>query len=247
MHILVTAGNTQVLIDQVRCITNIFTGRTGTAIALQCAAMGHAVTFVTSHPELVDRMRPPTDLQALLVESYRTFDNLRQLLQQHVTQSRPDAIIHCAAVSDYRAEGVYAPAPGTSFDSTSSTWRATGPVPTLTDRSAGKVKSDVPELWLRLVRTPKLVDLIRSEWAFTGVLVKFKLEVGIDEESLLNIAESSRTQSGADLMVANTLEGAKSWALLGPMGGGYQRVGRDELPVRLLQAVEELYKVKSRG
>ena len=32
MKILVTAGNTQVPIDRVRCITNIFSGRTGTRI-----------------------------------------------------------------------------------------------------------------------------------------------------------------------------------------------------------------------
>ena len=29
MKILVTAGNTQTPIDQVRCITNVFSGRTG--------------------------------------------------------------------------------------------------------------------------------------------------------------------------------------------------------------------------
>ena len=44
MNILVTAGNTQVFIDQVRCITNIFTGRTGAAIAVEAYRRGHSVT-----------------------------------------------------------------------------------------------------------------------------------------------------------------------------------------------------------
>ena len=34
MKLFITAGNTQVAIDRVRCLTNIFTGRTGAGIAL---------------------------------------------------------------------------------------------------------------------------------------------------------------------------------------------------------------------
>ena len=86
----------------------------------------------------------------------------------------------------------------------------------LVDRWAGKVKSNEPELWLRLVQTPKLIDQIREPWGFRGVLVKFKLEVGLNEDQLLEIAEASRRQSNADLMVANTQEGMGEWALRRP-------------------------------
>ena len=41
MRILVTTGNTQMLIDKVRCITNIFTGRTGTKIAIEAKERRH--------------------------------------------------------------------------------------------------------------------------------------------------------------------------------------------------------------
>jgi phosphopantothenoylcysteine synthetase/decarboxylase len=109
------------------------------------------------------------------------------------------------------------------------------------------VKSDEPELWLRLVKAPKLVDLIRSDWAFRGVLVKFKLEVGITDDDLLAIAERSRSQSGADLMVANTLEGASLFAFLGPLADGYERVRRTNLASRLLDEVERLHREKSHG
>ena len=53
MNVLVTAGNTQTPIDRVRCITNIFTGRTGARIAVEAHRRGHAVTLVTSHPRVV--------------------------------------------------------------------------------------------------------------------------------------------------------------------------------------------------
>jgi phosphopantothenoylcysteine synthetase/decarboxylase len=105
---------------------------------------------------------------------------------------------------------------------------------------AGKVKSDAPELWLRLVRTPKLIDRVRPDWGFTGVLVKFKLEVGVSEEQLLDIAERSRRHSAADLMVANTLEGAAYWAYVGA-ADHYQRVSRRDLPGRLFEAIERLH------
>jgi phosphopantothenoylcysteine synthetase/decarboxylase len=107
----------------------------------------------------------------------------------------------------------------------------------LLDRAAAKVKSDEPELWLRLMRTPKLIDLVRRDWGFRGILVKFKLEVGVADAELLAIAERSRRQSDADWMVANTLEGAAEWAYLGS-AGGYERITRDALPARLTEAIE---------
>jgi phosphopantothenate---cysteine ligase (CTP) len=219
MHLLVTAGNTQVPIDKVRCITNIFTGRTGAGIALRARQRGHTVTLMTSHPETV----PTSKRMRLAVQSYHTIDDLRGLMAGCVPGGTIDAIVHCAAISDYVPDGV--------FDADRTTPIA----------HSGKVKSDSPELWLRLVRAPKLIDLVRSEWAFRGVLVKFKLEVGIDDDALRAIAESSRLESQADLMVANTLEGASDWAFLGPMAGNYQRVARADLADRLLDAITALH------
>src|SRR5207247_1019250 len=103
-------------------------------------------------------------------------------LHDAVTAGGFDAVVHSAAVSDYRADGVYAPAGGTRFDPATGHWH--GPA-ALADRAAGKVKSDEPELWLRLVRTKKLVDCLRRDWGFRGLLVKFKLEVGVTDADLL--------------------------------------------------------------
>lgn len=247
MNVLVTAGNTQVPIDRVRAITNVFTGRTGALIALRALERGHVVTLLTSHPEVVTELKesPPAPEERSRVLRYRTFDELRALMAERVVRPDLHAVIHTAAVSDYQAAGIYAPAPGTNFRAENATWESIAGPPGLTDMSAGKVKSDAPELWLRLVRTPKLVDLVRSEWAFRGVLVKFKLEVGVSEEQLLITAERSRVHSSADLMVANTLEGAPHWAYLGPLNFRYERVSRRELADRLLDAVESLHRERS--
>jgi phosphopantothenoylcysteine synthetase/decarboxylase len=114
------------------------------------------------------------------------------------------------------------------------------------DRAAGKVKSDEPELWLRLLRAPKLVDKIRSDWAYRGILVKFKLEVEISEAALLAIAEQSRQHSSADWMVANTLEDAADWALLGN-AGGYKKVMRADMAGALLDAIEQQHRESQHG
>jgi phosphopantothenoylcysteine synthetase/decarboxylase len=250
MKILVTAGNTLVPIDKVRCITNVFTGRTGAWLALDFASHGHLVTLLTSHPEAVDQLLragvPPAE--GLTVHRYRTFEDLASLMATTVCEGKFDAIVHAAAVSDYGTAGVYAPGPGTTFHPQDGRWTGAGPVgPVLVNRAAGKVKSDEPELWLRLVRTPKLIDRLRTDWRFSGVLVKFKLEVDVTDEQLLETAERSRRQSSADLMVANTLEGAHAWAFIGPVEGGYQFCSRRELPGRLLERMEVLHRERTHG
>ncbi len=214
MNVLVTAGNTQTPLDRVRCITNIFSGRTGARVAAVAAARGHAVTLLTSHPEALDAG------SGVRVRPYRTFDDLDSLMAEEVASGRYDAVIHAAAVSDYHVAGVFGDRDGK-----------------LDDVSAGKVRSSHPELWLRLVPAPKLIDKVRGEWGFAGTLVKFKLEVGVSDEELLDVAERSRTHSGADLMCANTLEGMHDWAFVGGPGG-YRRVGRADLAPALVGAVE---------
>src|SRR5947209_15500035 len=184
MNILVTAGNTLVPIDRVRCITNIFTGKTGAAIALAAHARDHSVTLLTSHPEamaeLHQKATPPNGRWTM--HRYTMFEELRQQMAALIEGRDLDVIIHCAAVSDYLAQGIYAAAPGTRFDLETAGWTGEAGPPRLVDRQALKVKSHEPELWLRLVRAPKLIDQIRSPWGFGGLLVKFKLEVGVSEE-----------------------------------------------------------------
>jgi phosphopantothenate---cysteine ligase (CTP) len=247
MKILITAGNTQVPIDRVRCLTNIFTGRTGAGIALVAYERGHDVTLLTSHPEALlalDRLQPLGPVR-WRCHPYRTFGDLETLMRDELRRGGYDVVIHSAAVSDYHVAGIYAPAANTHFNPGTGQWA--GEAPALLDRTAGKVKSDEPELWLRLVRAPKLVDKIRCEWGLTGVLVKFKLEVGTDDGQLLNIAERSRRHSHADLMVANTLEGAHAWAYLGPFEGGYERIARSELPERVVSAVQSKLEERRHG
>jgi phosphopantothenate---cysteine ligase (CTP) len=110
MNLLVTAGNTQTPIDRVRCITNIFSGRTGAQIAARAFDRGHRVTLLTSHPEALADLPSarPRVTPDWTTHTYRTFDDLERLMADHIPGGRFDAVIHAAAVSDYHVAGVFA-------------------------------------------------------------------------------------------------------------------------------------------
>ncbi len=243
MKILVTAGNTQTPVDRVRCITNIFSGRTGAQIACRAHERGHTVVFLTSHSAVVDSLAVsrPRSLPHWRIRPYRTFDDLDLALDEELAAGAFDVVIHAAAVSDYRVAGVFAPVGSTSFDPISRAWRTAPVPPHLNDVTTGKVKSSHSELWMRLVPTPKLIDKIRSAWGFNGLLVKFKLEVGLNEYQLEQVAERAREASSANLMVANTLEEMHEWALVGAAPRGYVRVTRAALADHLLDQLERLH------
>lgn len=246
MRILVTAGNTQTPIDQVRCITNIFSGNTGALIAAVAQARKHEVTALTSNPDLVSEWGGVPGM-GLRLREYQTFDDLQTAMTEELQTVDYDAIIHVAAVSDFYLAGAYAPDGHSQFDAESKTWRTDQEnyATRMVDIGTGKIKSSHPELWLRLLPTPKLVDRIRTDWGFRGVLVKFKLEVGVTEEELTAIGRKSRLQSQADILVANTLEGKNDWAQIIRADDSVQRVNRQQMPSELLREVEAIHAARS--
>jgi phosphopantothenate-cysteine ligase/phosphopantothenoylcysteine decarboxylase/phosphopantothenate--cysteine ligase len=216
-RILVTAGNTLVPIDQVRAITNIFKGRTGSSIALAFALESWDVTLVTSNPQLLPKCPPPT----LKVRPYRTYHDLAAVMEEEITNHKYDAIIHSAAVSDYHVAEVLHRTMDGGLGQLS---------------NSHKVSSSHDELMVRLVPTEKLVDKVRLQWGFRGKLVKFKLEVGVTDIELQAIARKSMQASHADMIVANCLEWSSSHAFILESTGLFaQKVSRQALPDELLR------------
>jgi phosphopantothenate-cysteine ligase/phosphopantothenoylcysteine decarboxylase/phosphopantothenate--cysteine ligase len=217
MRVLVTAGATQVPIDRVRAITNVFTGRTGTQVAAAIAALpGAQVRLLTSAPYRAQEWGLPPSVK---VSGYTTFDELRDLMQASIAQERwPGAIVHSAAVSDYLVEGV-ADASG----------RALG--------AGGKIASEHERLVITLVKAPKLVDLIRQPWGFNGTLIKFKLTVGRSDAELEAIARASMRHSGADAIVANDLAWAAERAMVLVGDRPVEQVQRAGLAERVAELV----------
>ena len=195
MKVLITAGSTQVPIDQVRCISNIFKGRTGADIAHYFVAKKNEVTLITSDKHALEGT---TLSERLTLKTFRTYDELFNIMRWEVIASNYDVIIHSAAVSDYRVSGVCLMEGGQQLELAQN----------------GKISSSHEEIYLRLTPTQKIIDLIRSDWFFTGYLVKFKLQVNMTDQELIKIATKSRTDSQADMIVANCLEWSKERAYI---------------------------------
>ncbi len=230
MKILVTGGSTQVMIDKVRCISNIFKGRTAWDIAIECGRNG----FVEQKETYVKLLTSSTAYPTLTgyyideVERFKTYDELYALMEKEVTTGNYDVIIASAAVSDYFVEGTYVGAKIPGIEAAEGLVKID---------SSKKISSTENELYLKLAPTKKIVDQIRNPWGFKGKLVKFKLQVGITDEELIDIATKSMIHSKADIIVANCLEWAKERAFI-ITANSVKSVTRSKLPEELLLTLE---------
>lgn len=225
---LVTAGNTRERIDDVRDWGNIFTGNTGYRIARALSRVGE-VDLLTSNRIHLAELQTGAEVHA---EAFTTHADLRARLAQRLNNHTYQAIFMTAAVSDFRPAGAFEIVSRRALEDGRETW-------TVRDIQAGKVKSDHDEIAIIGARTEKLVDLFRGTWRYRGLLVKFKLEVGLSVEELIAIGQRSRVASGADYLVANTLamvEGENAGAYL-LSDTGAEWVPRAALAERLVEVV----------
>jgi len=202
-HFIVTAGSTYEPIDQVRGWGNIFTGQTGLDIALALLDLGD-VTLLTSNSIHVTQYNGYSGKRGMLgAESFRTHADLLELLTERMTSGdHVEGVAMSAAVSDYAPAGSFRIHSREAGANGTETW-------VVENVDAPKVKSLYGEIAVRGLATMKLVDQFRSAWGYEGLLIKFKLEVGIAEEQLIAVAENSRKASSADMIIANTLEMVK--------------------------------------
>jgi len=123
-----------------------------------------------------DSVVPDAATERLHVLHVETVDDVISVLDAELQRSAPDAVLHAMAVLDY--------------------------VPA--EPEVEKTPSGRDEWYVRLVKTPKVIRLIR-DWAPKTCLVQFKLEVGLSDEALLGAAVASMRGNRADLCVANDL------------------------------------------
>jgi phosphopantothenoylcysteine synthetase/decarboxylase len=229
---LVTAGGSRERIDRVRDWGNIFTGNTGYRIAQALAEIGKVDLVTSNRDHQRELAASASGKSTLFAVPFVSHEELRGVLAGLLATHRYDGVFMTAAVSDYLPQRVYQIIQRSPQPDGTEIW-------TTRDVHAGKVKSTFQEIAITGRRTEKLVDLFRSEWGYRGLLVKFKLEVGISREKLIEIGQASRRASAADYLVANTLEmvdgeGAGAYLL---SENDAEWVKRDDLPARLARLV----------
>jgi phosphopantothenate-cysteine ligase/phosphopantothenoylcysteine decarboxylase/phosphopantothenate--cysteine ligase len=148
-----------------------------------------------------------------------------------------DIIIHSAAVSDYEVEEILQQTGvGPLFQFLQKLFNYLSLINLLPIDRSKKISSSHQALYIKMKQTPKIVDQIRS-WGFTGKLIKFKLQVDMTAEELIQVAERSRIQSKADAIVANCLEWAREKAYI-IAGENSLITKRDKLPQNLESFIE---------
>ena len=168
--ILITAGPTWVAIDSIRVITNIASGQTGALLAQKAKRQGAKVTLVLGPVNTCC-----LDNAGIRVVNFKFFDELERILTGELRSKKYHALIHSAAVADYRPIKKY----------------------------PGKVRSNKKKLHLHLVPTPKLVDQIKKVSPHL-VTVAFKFEPGLKGEKLIKATSLLFRHSRVDMAVANT-------------------------------------------
>jgi phosphopantothenoylcysteine decarboxylase/phosphopantothenate--cysteine ligase len=171
VRILVTSGATREPIDTVRFLSNVSTGRTGALLADALTAHGHTVTLL--HGEGAVRAQ-----HVAASAAFSSTADLQSQLRRLLGTGDFDAVIHAAAVSDYRpAETHY-----------------------------GKLSSYATELTLRLVPTPKLLPELKSYAPRALRVIGFKLTAGADAEAR-QIAVSKLFAAGTvDAVIHNDMD-----------------------------------------
>ncbi|MFT3785385.1 MAG: phosphopantothenoylcysteine decarboxylase [Tepidisphaeraceae bacterium] len=233
---LVTAGSSREMIDRVRDWGNIFTGKTGLGIAQALAKSGGAVDLVTSNRDHLADLAKLTQGDAGVVNGvpYRSHSDLLDAIDRLMKQHRYDAIFMSAAVADYAPSGAFEVVSRETLPEGMERW-------TVRPAHGAKLPSTFAHLAFLGTPTEKIVDRFRSVWNHRGILVKFKLQVGLSKDELIAIGQASRKASGADYLVANTLEmveGPEPGAWL--LGDGFEEwVPRATLAARLVTLVKK--------
>jgi phosphopantothenoylcysteine synthetase/decarboxylase len=178
--VLVTAGGTEEPVDGVRMLTNTSTGATGAALARHFAENGADVL-------LLHAARSVLETDGLRCETFVTFADLESGLRRLLEHEHWDAVIHCAAVSDYSVVSVTID--GEDVD----------------DPSRAKIPSG-RDVIIRLSPTPKLIDLLKT-WSSNPdvTVVGFKLTNDPDPNARRAHVLALLGRGTTDLVVHNDL------------------------------------------
>ncbi len=226
-NIIIDAGPTNERIDAVMKITNMSTGALGSIIA---------DTVLTNFGDEIENLfyistklsyKPRVASDKIRFITVESTDDLIHTLDNLFANYRIDAIVHSAAVGDYkgryvvRAEDIVDEIASEDFTNLSAEEKReklmnifTAPKAVLRDES--KISSYEPNLMVMLDLTPKVISRIKK-WSPTTKLIGFKLLEGVSEDELFDVASKLLHKNKADYIVANLLDrigGGKHFAMI---------------------------------
>jgi phosphopantothenoylcysteine decarboxylase/phosphopantothenate--cysteine ligase len=180
MKCIVTAGPAYEELDEVRRLTNFSTGTLGIELANFLVAGGHEVELLLGHYS-TSRIEP----KAQRTQVFTTSTDLRRRLRA-LRSSKPGAIFHAAAVSDFSFGKIWSR-------------EANGK---LKEVKSPKITSRGGSLFAELVPAPKIISELRS-WYPKALLVGWKYELeGSRAQAIARAAQQIRDNK-TDACVVN--------------------------------------------
>lgn len=201
MNIVVTGGGTIAPIDSVRLITNVSSGRFSAQISEACVEKGaHVWHLHAPTAELPFQRRALFDLETADEET--EINRLRTLRRDWLARKERLQLIPCgsgtvAEYADCLERVLTANSIDIAFLAMAVSDYESRPI-------KGKIESRAETLQLSLVRTPKIIQSVKT-WSPNVFLVGFKLTSNAARDDLIRQAEIACEVNRADVTVANDL------------------------------------------
>ncbi len=216
-HFVITAGGTAEMIDGVRKLTNVSTGRLGweclDAVIARCKS--HNWVDIEIHYILTETAyyRQLEEEEAHFVHFYRVTDNQSVYnTVNHLTKKyKIDYFIHCMAISDFTFDYAISKKSLVKqiWELSQSENYSLVELEKLFDNSTVKLEkqtkiSSKNDIFISLKRTPKVISLVKKNNPKT-CLIGFKLLKNVSENELKQQAIRLIQENGCDYVFANEL------------------------------------------
>ena len=226
-NIIIDAGPTNERIDAVMKITNMSTGALGSIVA--DTLLGYHENDIENLFYISTKLsyKPRIKSDKVTFIQVESTDDLIAALDKLFSEYHIDAIVHSAAVGDYkgryvvRAEDIVEEIVNEDFTTLSVQEKREKlkrifetPKAVLADDT--KISSYEPNLMVMLDLTPKVISRIKKKSPDT-LLIGFKLLEGVSEDELFNVASNLLKKNNADYIIANLLDrigGGKHFAMV---------------------------------
>lgn len=208
MNIVITAGGTSEYVDKVRKITNSSTGKLGSIIANKIleskniSNLYYITTKKSIKPKCID------DIRLHIIEIETTLE-LKDVVEKVLKKHKIDVFIHSMAVSDYMIDYVTTAQMLTNeIDKSDDTLKSILENKNVLDNTS-KISSGEDNLIIKLVQTPKIINLIKKISPKT-LLIGFKLLENVSEKELIDVGYNLLVKNNCDYVLANDLSYIKS-------------------------------------
>lgn len=203
--IIITGGPTNEPIDEVMKITNMSTGGTSVALAESFASAGYEVVAILNNSvKLAER----DNLRVVHVE---TTDDMLAAIEREARMDDTDAIIHAAAVGDYKADFTFL-----LEDMADEIYSQIGKIKSAEDilaimedpkckiDNSSKISSYQKNLTVKLGLTTKIISNLRF-WFPDALLIGCKLLDNVEKGELFDVAAALCNKNHMDYILANDL------------------------------------------